>query len=402
MSDISHIYDVIIIGAGASGLLCACKLASLGIRDILVLEKNGKPLRKLLMTGNGRCNILNHEVEYTDLNTDSPDILKIITEETDLNEVMTFFERGLGLGLVIEDDGLVYPATHMSSTVKDMILMALSEKEIPIIYGHTVKTVKKENGIFCLDGSYRSRYVVFATGGASYPETGSTGDGYRLLLPFADKSAFTEIMPSLVPLKVLEKDIRPLSGQRIKCRIKPVNGRVYEEGELLFTDYGISGICVMQISLFVLKEMKGTGKNPSVSIDLTPDTSVEDVIFNIRDRLKTFGYRGSEDALYGAFSHEMAQVLVSRYGDDPASLGRGIKDFRLTVTGSLGFERSQVTSGGLKLSGSIKLQDENIYTIGELVDVDGPCGGYNLYWAWTSAIDCAKKIASSGNNKNGK
>jgi len=384
-------YDVIIIGAGAAGLMCAAALynADSSLR-VLVLEKNSKPGRKLLATGNGRCNYTNRNVTSSCYNTDDNAKLTKILHAFGPAKITSFFENNLGIITDYKND-LAYPITYQSKTVADALASASNAR---FEYDTEVKSVVREGMNVIVNGVYTALYVVFACGGVSLPDSGSDGSLYPVLKGMAGSDSFERLIPSLVPLKSSDKDLRKLSGIRQECIVK-MDGRE-ERGEILFTDYGISGICVMQLSGYYNRSLTSGKPVKYLTVDLIPSMDLKTKKKVIGDLLNRFNDRDKASAISGLIKKPIAEVAVARSDGTPNGIASVIHDFRINLTGSLGFENAQVTSGGLKLSAvtdGLELKKcPGIFVCGETLNVDGLCGGYNLHWAWASAMTVAESI----------
>ena len=384
-------YDVIIIGAGAAGLMCAAALynADSSLR-VLVLEKNSKPGRKLLATGNGRCNYTNRNVTSSCYNTDDNAKLTKILHAFGPAKITSFFENNLGIITDYKND-LAYPITYQSKTVADALASASNAR---FEYDTEVKSVVREGMNVIVNGVYTALYVVFACGGVSLPDSGSDGSLYPVLKGMAGSDSFERLIPSLVPLKSSDKDLRKLSGIRQECIVK-MDGRE-ERGEILFTDYGISGICVMQLSGYYNRSLTSGKPVKYLTVDLIPSMDLKTKKKVIGDLLNRFNNRDKASAISGLIKKPIAEVAVARSDGTPNGIASVIHDFRINLTGSLGFENAQVTSGGLKLSAvtdGLELKKcPGIFVCGEALNVDGLCGGYNLHWAWASAMTVAESI----------
>lgn len=384
-------YDVIIIGAGAAGLMCAAALynADSSLR-VLVLEKNSKPGRKLLATGNGRCNYTNRNVTSSCYNTDDNAKLTKILHAFGPAKITSFFENNLGIITDYKND-LAYPITYQSKTVADALASASNAR---FEYDTEVKSVEREGMNVIVNGVYTALYVVFACGGVSLPDSGSDGSLYPVLKGMAGSDSFERLIPSLVPLKSSDKDLRKLSGIRQECIVK-MDGRE-ERGEILFTDYGISGICVMQLSGYYNRSLTSGKPVKYLTVDLIPSMDLKTKKKVIGDLLNRFNDRDKASAISGLIKMPIAEVAVARSDGTPDGIASVIHDFRINLTGSLGFENAQVTSGGLKLSAvtdGLELKKcPGIFVCGEALNVDGLCGGYNLHWAWASAMTVAESI----------
>ncbi|MBQ4270536.1 MAG: NAD(P)/FAD-dependent oxidoreductase, partial [Clostridiales bacterium] len=269
-------------------------------------------------------------------------------------------------------------------TVLEQMIRYLGSHDVDIITDFHV--TKIADG-FVINDSIMTDNVVIAGGGASYPKTGSDGSSYKLISSFVSSSDIIPAYPSLVQLNVRETDIKKISGERINSRVTLVIDReevASETGEMLFTDYGVSGICIMQLSGILNRyRMKGI-KTASVVVDMFPDMTPEKLSAEVERR-------GVE--LNGLLLSDIADVVLSRKGDVISNL----KSFVLTITGTRDLDSAQVTGGGIKLSslteGLMIKSHTGLYVTGEAVNVDGPCGGYNLQWAWSSALSCADDIS---------
>ena len=388
----SKIYDVIIIGGGASGLMCA---AVLNYRDpslkVLLIEKNSKAGRKLLATGNGRCNFTNRCIDITKYNTDDKEKLASILQEYDSEMMIRFFEKQLGV-VASYKDSLVYPITYQSKTVADALVMAC--KNTTFIYETEVVSVTKKGMEYCINGEYLGVNVVFACGGVSLPDSGSNGSIYPVLMNLAGRNSFERLLPSLVPLRSGDPGIKKLAGIRQECAVT-LAGHV-EKGEILFTDYGVSGICVMQLSGIYNRAVASGEKIPYLSVDLIPSMNEAAKRQKIEELLKSFPDRSLSDALSGLLKKPLADIVVERSDKTVEGIAKTAGDFRICLAGSLGFDNAQITSGGLKLKCVNKdlelLNSKGIYVCGEVLNADGICGGYNLHFAWATAMKAADAI----------
>lgn len=414
-----EIFDCIIIGAGASGLFCASRLLSESKNKdrklkVLLIDKNSSVAKKLRLTGNGRCNFSNSNIELDSYNTDSPEILKNIIGRYDSSFVCGIFENVLGVTYARNEE-LLYPATFKSETVADSFMSYLSENDVQFVFNSEVSDILVENDlvyVYCGGNSFVSKYAVIGCGGASYPKTGSDGNFYKRLLKYCDRSDFEQILPGLVQLKTLETDIYSLKGIRVKSHIKLLDSEnlvlMSDFGELLFTDYGISGIVTMQLSSKAIRYISKTGKKPTISVNLFGSLSADEVFSKLKRLKEMFPDRTLCGAFKGIIDPDICLTVIRRLDISSdtkisevserklMSLSESFIDFRLTIVGSKGFDDAQITTGGLKLSSlnsDLSLKSNScLYVCGEILNVDGPCGGYNLQWAWSSASCCADSI----------
>ena len=397
-------YDCLIIGAGASGLYCAARILAQRECRVAIIDSNHIAGKKLLMTGGGRCNLTNSSIELNKYNTDDPDRLGRILELHDHKAVITFFEKELGIALTAKDN-LYYPATFKAPTVVNGLVNYLQERGCDLIFDEEVLSIAKTDNNYVINSNYRAKNIVLATGGASYPKTGSKGAFVSLLTHFVDDDSIVPLKPALVPLTIAEKDIKRLSGAKSACSLKLYSGSDKSDiigrssGELLFTDYGISGIMVLDISSAAVNLIAKGGK-PIVSVNLL-NKPYNEALELIRYVTGHFPDRRIIDALAGLVRDDIVYVALGRIKTSKDKLCSKITDaeiqsitdvltgFDLTVTGSKGFDNAQITSGGLKLScvnDYLSLPSyDSFFVCGETLNCDGICGGYNLQFAWSSA-----------------
>lgn len=362
----------VIIGAGASGLLCGHELAKKG-HNVIILEQSNKSGRKILASGNGRCNLSNTNLDMYFYNTDDSRIAKIIHEF----DAKAYFND---LGVLTRQVGtLLYPRSNQSLTVKNALMnnfdqIALIEEckalEIEKMdRGYNVKTTR---------GSYSCDNIVIATGSPASLLSGE--DNYDLVKKLGLK--LTELYPSLVQLKT-KPAYRSLKGVRVKCKASLyVDNQQIEsqEGEVLFSEQGLSGICIMQLSRLLSRYQ---GKK-EISLDLMSEFSNAEVEKMLKERLAKY----NSYYLQGMFNDKLAKVLENQ---------RNLKDVRFKIMETFDYHKAQVISGGVSLEEVDEdlqcIKYPNIYIAGELLDVDGDCGGYNLHFAFASGYHIAKIIS---------
>lgn len=406
-------YDVAIVGAGAAGMYCACKILSKRDASVALIDSNSRPGRKLLMTGGGRCNISNDSISPRDYHTDSMERLEDILTYHNTEDFLAFITDELGV-LTSERSGLYYPSTFRSETVVNSLAQYITGHGGTFIGDTTVTSIKHEDGLFKINRDIASKTVVIATGGASYPVTGSNGSFISLLAPFTGKDDMEALYPALVPLKSSDSDIRRLSGIRVMCDLTLYGGRGKDQvlssssGELLFTDYGVSGICVLDVSGDAVRAM-AAGNKPVLSVNMIK-TSSDEAVSLVSRLCSIFPDRSVKSALMGVLREEITDVILARLklskdmkaGDADGKIIRSIADmmtsFKININGSLGFDNAQITSGGLKLSSLTKSLEieghKGLFACGEMLDCNGICGGYNLQFAWSSAAVAADGVLS--------
>ncbi len=415
-------YDCIIVGGGAAGLYCAAQLARTAFfsgKKILIIEGGSRVGNKLALTGSGRCNLTNTEIDLTKYNTDDQYKLESCINRYGETDTSYYFENVLGV--VLEQKGtLVYPATLKSSTVVDALRFYLEDNKVEIDLKEKVTSVSKSDNLFEVktdaDKTHLTKNLVIATGGITYPVTGSTGDVLKLVEGLTDATCFVPFKPALTSLSSNMTGIKGMAG--IKCRgdVKIVGSdgviRARSEGEILFTkEGGISGICVMDVSDSVVKLFDEGDEDVKAVLNLTGKAGGE-ILQMICIRRQMYPHRNCSDALSGMLLRNVTDFVMKKMGlkADKMTL-RELNDsqlveltnllcaFPVPITGYGDVDKAQVSSGGFKLS---KLDDNmqvkycpGLYIIGEAVNVNGICGGYNLQWAWTSAALAAEGISQN-------
>jgi hypothetical protein len=365
---------ITIIGGGASGIACAIKIKQNNpSADVTVLEHLDEICKKIYATGNGRCNMTN---KFAD----------------GYNTTKNFFES-LGLIMRADDEGRMYPYSNQASTVVDIMCAACKNYNIKIITSCHIDKVEKIANIYNVysdKGVFSSDVLVLATGGQSQSALGSDGSGYKLAKSFGH--SITDLSPALVQLNSSSKHCRALKGLRTKCNVKiEANGNIVDEeyGELLFTDYGISGIVVMNLSKNINDNRISSGKDKYIAIiDFVPEMSSDELI----NHIKIFGN------LEGILPKKLCSILSKQAGENKELIAKYAKSWRIIITGTKGYKYAQITNGGvskseLKNTNESTLTD-NLYIIGELTDNQFKCGGFNLDYAFSSAIVAANNITS--------
>lgn len=395
-------YDVIIVGAGASGCFLALTLKYKNSNlKVLLLEKNDKLGKKILITGNGRCNIGNTNIKIDDYSSNSSlDRFKVLIENGSSNYIELLKEFGV---LITNEEDRIYPYSNQALTVCKSFERTLLNENVEVMYNYDVKKVKKENNEFIINNDLKSKNVVIATGGKTYPKTGSTGMGYELLKSFGHN--ITNLYPSLTSLKTNLKYIKDLAGVRVNSKLSLYcdNNLINEEqGQLQFTKDSLSGICIFNLSRYACKLMNDK-KRLCIKVDYAKDKTKSELY----DYIKSFSNYIIEDALSCILNNKLARVIaktlklegkkvINLTDRDLSSVVDMIKGMHFIITETGDFDTSQVTSGGASLDEfTDNLESKKVdglYAIGEVLDVDGKCGGYNLSWAFTSALIVSNDI----------
>ncbi len=396
-------FTTIIIGGGSSGLLCGVELLSgtdalIGNR-VLILEANDRVAKKLSATGNGQGNITNKNIEKDNFYGNKEFIRAFLSVEKDI-DIKNYFYK-IGIPLAEGAEGKMYPLSKQANAVSDIIRAYLSKKGCVIYTGKRVKDISfinEEYTVLCDDESFTAKNVVLAVGGCAAKQFGTDGSGYRLAEKFGHRK--TALYPSLVQLKTELDKIRGLKGIKETARIVAYDGKREVKqavGDVLFTEFGVSGNAVFKVSAALV-----AAKEPSIKIEFLPELTEEELLSVLKDRWDKPGMDGA-DSYVGLLNKRVGQAvyktIVSKTGGSPTAgmLAAAAKGFTLKVTGTLGFNYAQVTKGGIitddvnPTTYESKLA-KNLYLVGEILYVDGDCGGYNLTFAFTTGISAARAI----------
>lgn len=399
---------VAVIGGGASGLFLAKRLADNGVQ-VCVYERGDRLGKKLSATGNGQGNITNRAVasaEYFSVDGNAGKIQEIIRKYDDKRVFEEF--ASMGVLLSFDERGRAYPTGRQASALTDALRYYLEEKGVKIALSTQVTAVRKDKGRFLLtlkntEKEYvaEADYVVFCTGGKAQKNFGTDGTAYACIRGLGH--TVTRLYPSLVQLKTDVSYTKTLRGIRVSdagltatYKRDGVSKRTALQGDVIFTEYGISGDAVFRISAFLTDVLD---KETTVYIDFLPDFTEEQIRqATLRKRASLQSLPESE-WLCGIVNNQVGRAIMKRAGNGGMELAvKLVKAFPLTVTGTLGFDYAQVTKGGVPLSEvQADLQSsiiDGVYFAGETLDVDGQCGGFNLQWAFSSAYAVADAISA--------
>lgn len=394
-----------VIGAGASGMAAAIEAAAYAESnrtdaEIILYERLPKPGKKILATGNGRCNIMNTDADLSKYSGDKKFISSVFEDFSPDSNIL-FFEK-MGLRLAEEDSGRLYPMSFQASGVLDALRFEAQRLGVNIICDTKIESVEKQNNGFLLNDSLFTDALIVAGGGQSAAVQGSDGSCFDLLASLGIK--ISPVFPSLVPI-VLKKKNKGVKGVRSYSEILIIeNGRVISEavGELQYTDYGLSGIPSMEASRAVSEHFALHKKGKiAVSVNSLPDFTQEEIFDYIYTRKRANPQLLCEDLLSGVMPKKLgiaklntacispAEPLSALTKNKIAELTEIINSEIFEISGVLGFDNSQVTAGGAKTEqfGEKNLMAKKIkglFACGEVLNVDARCGGYNLLWAWSS------------------
>ncbi len=389
--------NVCVIGGGAAGMLAALTAAENGHR-VLLLERQSRVGRKLLATGNGRCNLSNYHVSPAHYHGGAG-FCDFALSQFDVGETLQYFSS-LGLLTVSEASGRIYPMSNMAGSVLDVLRYALERPEIDLQTGQTVTAVRKMPEGFSVKtetDTFSARCLILAAGGAAGSKVGGGMDGYRLAKSLGHHR--TALYPSLVQLKTDPTYPRALKGVKAQCGISIRRGSqvlARNSGEVLFTEYGVSGPAIFDLS----RSVSAGGSDLTCLLNFFPDWEEAEVLHWLSQRQAAMAAHEASTLLTGSCHTRLGQMICKSAGftnqraagltrDDLRRIARQATHFALPITGTCGFDQAQVTAGGLDTSefDPRTLQSRlvpGLYACGELLDIDGDCGGYNLQWAWSS------------------
>ncbi len=422
-------FDTVVVGGGASGLTAAIFAARVGC-SVLVLEQKEKLCKKIYATGNGKCNFTNKDWQAPYFRGSDFSYAEPVLRSLSLEDTLAFFKE---IGVYPKErNGYFYPASEQAASVAESLSREAKRLGVTCLTGVKVNRVYKEqkkngeatgNGksSACKEntagfvaetdnGRFFGKSLVLATGGKASPVHGSDGSGY----PFAKNFGHTVIptLPAIVQLKAEGKFFKTLAGVRTDGRVTLHIGKdtYAEEGELLFAAYGLSGIPVMQVSRYASVALYEK-KNVTAELDLFPTLAEIELAEEIARRFRVMKENTAEEALTGLCNHKLNYVMLQQCGLEPtkkasaygkkeaSALAETIKHFTVKITDTNGFEQAQACTGGVPLTELTEFMESRLvpglFITGELADIDGTCGGYNLQWAWSSGAAAGKKIGGT-------
>lgn len=411
-------HDLIIVGGGASGLVAAITAKDFGI-DVAIVEGTDRVGKKILTTGNGRCNISNNCIKppFINYHSSNSDFQFTALDKLSLEDTKNFF-LSLGLPIVALPTGKLYPQSLQASSVVDILKMAIEDRNIPLYTNCKIKDIHKGK-IFKLSTSneeyklFTANKVILACGGKTAPKTGSDGTGYNIAKSFGH--SITSLVPGIVQLKLDYPHLKALSGVKFDGYVTLIiNDEIVKKdfGEILFTDYGISGPPILQISALA-SQSTFVKKQTEVVVDLLPSYSKDELQDFLECHFAVLSHRPIINALVGVIHKKIIPVLLKECGitnlqmpcyelswKEKMKLVNTLKSWKFTCTGTNDFNQAQVTVGGVNTKdvNCDTLESKlvpNLYFCGEILDVHGDCGGFNLQWAWSSGYTVATSIAEN-------
>jgi len=401
--------EIAVIGGGASGLMAAITAKKSG-KEVIILERKDRILKKVLITGNGRCNITNVNANISNYFGKNISSVENILNRFTPQDTMDFFNE-LGIICNEENRGKVYPLSGQASSVVDALRFEAERLGIKIETEFYVRKIEKDGFKFRIYSEDRKKIeagrVILAAGGQSYPELGSNGSGFELAKELGH--SVTKLSPSIVQLKTEKHQVKGLQGIKTDVAVTAYgdNKKICTyDGELLFTDYGISGNVVFNIS-FVMPLYK----NVEFEIDFMEKFDYNELYEMLKERKRILSHLTMENYFNGMINKKLGQFLSKVSGieklskpvkdlndSDIRKLCTVLKKYRVKILETTGFKNAQVTAGGVSLDevNTETLESKivkGLYFSGEVLDVYGECGGFNLQWAWASGYIAGENLA---------
>lgn len=402
---------IIVIGGGAAGMMAALAAKEHG-SEVLILERNDRVGKKLLATGNGRCNYTNINLNINNYHGNNPKFSYVGLSEFNVDKTIEFFEK-LGITPAIEENGKVFPLSFQASSVLDVLRYEIEDRGIELITEAQVSQIKRKNGFSVIlkdKTTFIGDKVIIATGGMALPSSGSDGSGYTICKKLGH--TITDIFPGLVQLKLESNFLRSLDGVKFFgiAGIYIDNKLVLEDkGDILFTSYGISGPPILQLSRIALDYLN-KGKNVELKVSIIHTKTEEELFEYLLNRFSFMPKKAIETGLIGLINKrfiipilkeiniDKEKVISSLSKEEIIKLTNILISWKFKVVGSQSWGNAQITAGGVNTDEVDNKTMESkivkgIYIVGELLDIDGDCGGFNLQWAWSSGYIAGSNAA---------
>lgn len=393
---------VVIVGGGAAGMMAAV-VAKRNGGDVTLLERNDRVGKKLLATGNGRCNYTNLNISLKNYHGDNFHFANGPLSQFNKDSVVDFFER-MGITPAVEENGKVYPLSFQSSSMLDVLRFEMEHLGVELITGaYVVEVTKKKRFILKLkDGRiYEADKVILATGGMALPASGSDGNGYSIAKSFGH--TIVETFPALVQLKLEGNVFKQINGVKFigKAGVFHKDKLLREDiGDILFTDYGISGPPILQISRNAI-EYLNKEKDVELKVTIIYTKSFDELYSYLIKRFEMMPWKTIEEGLIGIINKKLIIPILKELNidknksieklskDEIRLLTNTLTNWRFKIIGNKGWGQAQVTAGGVntKEVNPNTLESKivkGLYIVGELLDIDGDCGGFNLQWSWST------------------
>ena len=395
---------VVVVGGGASGMMAAIVAQSRG-SDVTILERNERVGKKLLATGNGRCNYTNENIDLSFFHGEDKEFIKSVLGKFTNKDAIEFFESR-GIVPVIEDNGKVFPLSFQSSSMLDILRYEMKKIGVRVITDSYVVKITKDKffNLYTKDGrTFKADKVILATGGMAMPVSGSDGNGYSLAQTFKHKK--NEPTPALVQLKLVGDKWKQINGVKFIGRASLIIDNKYitdDIGDILFTDYGVSGPPILQLSREAIRAKK-ENKTVKIGISILYNRTEKEVFNYFVERLQNMPEKTLADFLIGMINKRLILPIIKELDLDKDKFLYNMKEVELNLLakilvnwefellGDKGWGNAQTTAGGISLKDINPKTMESklvkgLFFCGEVLDVDGDCGGYNLQWAWSSGF----------------
>jgi predicted Rossmann fold flavoprotein len=410
-------YDIIIIGGGASGLMASVAAGNKTGLKVAIAEKQARTGRKLLATGNGRCNLSNRDAAPSSYNEGSYDFVRAVFASFDAAAALNFFES-IGLLLHYESDGRVYPRSARANSVLDVLRLEAQKLGVHCFCGFTVEHICFSAGLWHISSgqeTFKTRKIVLAAGGMAAPQLGGSNKGLFL----AEEAGHTlnSCFPAVSPLAVEKPAVCSLKGLRTAAEISlfAAGKKLQKErGELQFTANGLSGICVFNLSRAVraCQLLREDAPPLRLEVDFLPEYDFDNTLDILKAQLTRRYSLPVGDLLTGVFPQTLSKFLLKESGinaDAPSSslkeehikkLASAIKALSFIPQAKCSWDKAQICAGGVRREEINPATMESrkapgLYFAGEIVDIDAPCGGFNLQWAWSSGYVAGKSAADA-------
>lgn len=400
--------DIVIVGAGASGMVTAIVAARRG-KKVLLLEKNHKVGKKLLATGNGKCNITNQKPTNNRFYSQNLSFIEQSLHGYNYQTIKQFF-KSIGLELIEAKEGKVFPMSLQASSVVALLVCECEQLGVKILCDVLVDKITKEHNLYTLHhkkGNIKSAKVVIATGHQSAPQLGGVMDGVHFAQNFGH--SVIKDFPTLVQLTSARKDLKQMAGVKIESKITLKQGQnsIQKEGDVLFTAYGISGLAILDISRFVMQQLIHT-PTVTLELDLMPKMSREQLIALMKKSLRKKSQKPLALWLQGFINKKLISVIVEPLKlpqllesqvtiEHIEKIVERMKAFSFVVNGSRGYKGAEVATGGIDTR-EVNAQTmeskkhKGLYFTGEVLDVDGDRGGFNLHFAWVCGMRAGQSV----------
>jgi predicted Rossmann fold flavoprotein len=414
-----QVADLLIIGGGAAGMMAAITAARLGSRACLV-ERMSRVGKKLLATGNGRCNLTNMEMDIRHFHGEGvAAFARVALERLGVKQTLAFFEE-LGVLTRVEDAGRVFPITGQATTILDVLRYEMERLGVEVTGDANINRVERRNNefaCFTAEGTeFRAKRVLLATGGKACPNLGSNGGGYKIAAALGHRVVAP--WPAIVQVKLAAPFLKQLDGLQVQAEVSALRDGVLQRkcrGEALFTDYGLSGDATLDVSRVVSESYREGNEAKAgkveIQLDMFPDMPEEEMAALLAKRFAAGPQKPLDFALIGLLHKRLIPVVLKESGcmdlrmpcgqldrKGVCQIAATLKRWRMPAIGTLSWMHAKVTAGGVALR-EVNAQTlesrlvPGLYFAGEVLDVDGDSGGYNLQWAWSSGHVAAQAAA---------